>query len=68
MAQKSKTDPNRPAPVGDVRNRETQHQELVPKLPDETQPAEERGERLATSKAIATSGKEGTVGGSRQES
>jgi len=37
--------------------KDKQQEELARKLPDETQPAEERGERLATGKQIATGGK-----------
>jgi hypothetical protein len=37
--------------------REKQEQELIRKLPAHTQPAEERGERLASAKQIATGGK-----------
>lgn len=39
--------------------KDAMEQELLRKLPEETQPAEEWGERLATSKAIATGGKSG---------
>ena len=42
-------------------NKRDEH-ELVRRLPEETQPAEEWGERLATGKAIATGGKQGTEG------
>lgn len=39
------------------RQKEAMEQELVRKLPEKTQPAEEWGERLATGKAIASGGK-----------
>ena len=37
-------------------SKDKQQEELARKLPDETQPSEERGERLATGKQIAGGG------------
>jgi hypothetical protein len=63
MAKQGKSRDQGPSP-----DLEGQQRDLVRKLPDETHPAEERGERLATGKAIATGGKEGAVGGEKPRS
>jgi hypothetical protein len=39
--------------------RKRQEDELVKKLPDETEASQEWGERLSTGKAVATGGKQG---------
>jgi hypothetical protein len=45
-----------PPPQGDP-NQNPQQRELNKKLPDQVDPAAERGERIETGKAIATGGK-----------
>jgi hypothetical protein len=62
---KSKTHTSR-ANQKSPKPKHAQQNDLVKKLPDETQPAEEWGERLATGKAIATSGEQGAVGGGKE--
>lgn len=43
----------------ELREREAAQDELAHKLPAKTDPAQERGERIAHGKAIATGGKSG---------
>jgi len=54
--------PNQPQEQGPTKpeaaKREAWQRDLLRKLPNQTQPAEEWGERLDTGKTIATSGKE----------
>ena len=45
-----------PERKGDEANREATEEQLLEKLPDESQPGVERGERLTTGKTIASGG------------
>jgi len=57
MAKPNKPEERTPAQT-DTHKREKRRRELLRKLPEETQPAEEWGERLDTAKTIATGGKD----------
>jgi hypothetical protein len=57
MARPKKPKEQTPAQA-DPHESEEQHRELLGKLTDQAQPAEERGERVDTARTIATGGKE----------
>jgi hypothetical protein len=54
------TDTRKPVDPRAAREREEKERELLCKLPEDAHPAEERGERVETAKAIASGGKSGT--------
>lgn len=59
MANTRKPDQSQAAALRAAREREEKERELLCKLPDGTQPAEERGERIETTKAVASGGRRG---------